>query len=221
MKNLLYKEIKLNTSIQIVIGLLMSTLIFIPSWPSLVSFYYPLSMLFVILPLSLQNQDMLFTGLLPIKKRDIVKGKIMYIMTYEILTILISIPFALLRLFLIQPTMEETKLYTDLGINFALYGIVLIVYAFFNLIYIPWFYKRMDKRLICNIVSFVLTALLLTIFMVIFLVFEPVSNFLNDFSNIYGILTQIGVLLFGIVCFALSILFSIKKGGKNFEKVDL
>lgn len=221
MKNLLYKEIKLNTSIQIVIGLLMSALIFIPSWPSLVAFYYPLSMLFVILPLSLQNQDMLFTGLLPIKKRDIVKGKVMYVMTYEILTILISIPFALLRLFLIQPLMEEAQVYTDLGINFALYGIVLIIYAFFNSIYIPWFYKKMDKRLMCNIVSFVLTALLLTIFMVFFLVFEPASKFLNDYSNIYGILTQIGILLFGICCFILSILFSTKKGGKNFEKVDL
>lgn len=221
MKNLLYKEIKLNTSIQIVIGLLMSALIFIPSWPSLVAFYYPLSMLFVILPSSLQNQDMLFTGLLPIKKRDIVKGKVMYIMTYEILTILISIPFALLRLFLIQPMMDSPTIYTDLGINFALYGIVLIVYGFFNSIYIPWFYKKMDKRLMCNIVSFVLTALLLTIFMIFFLFFDPVSKFLNDFSNIYGILTQIGILLFGMCCFFLSILFAIKKGGKNFEKVDL
>lgn len=221
MKNLLYKEFLLNTTMQTVVSMLLPVLIIIPTWPSLVAFFYPLAGIFTILPFSLTNQDMLFTGLLPIKKSDIVKGKVYYLMAIELISILIAVPAGIVRQLVLTPLMPLESTYTELGINFATFGIVLMIYAFFNAIYIPWFYKKRDKQIAANVVSFVLTSILLMIFMVFFIICEPATLFLNDFTNIYSVLTQIGILLLGLIIFFLSGLFAIKKGGKNFSKIDL
>ncbi len=220
MKNLLYKEFLLSTTMQTIISILLPILIIIPTWPSLVAFFYPLVGLFTILPFSLTNQDMLFTGLLPIKKSDIVKGKTYYLMAIELLSVLVAIPAGIVREVVLTPLMPPETSYTSLGINFATFGVVLFIYAFFNAIYIPWFYKKRDKQIAANVVSFILTGLLLMIFMVFFMVCEPVTSFLNDWT-LNSILAQLGVLLFGIIMFALSIVFAVKKGGKNFSKIDL
>lgn len=142
MKNLLYKEFKLSTNVQTIIFTILACLVIIPSWPSLISFMYPLIAIITIFPISSANQDPLYTSFLPIKKKDIVKARILYIMCIEIIAILISIPFALIRKYLLS-----SIILNDLGINLALYGIVLFIYTIFNLILIPWVYKKLIKQL--------------------------------------------------------------------------
>ena len=76
MKNLLYKEVVLCTNIQVILFAVFALLILIPSWPPAIAFIYPLSGLMTLFPRGLANKDIEYTALLPVKKTDIVKGKL-------------------------------------------------------------------------------------------------------------------------------------------------
>ena len=164
MKNLLYKEFKLSTNVQTIIFTILACLVIIPSWPSLISVMYPLIAIITIFPISSANQDPLYTSFLPIKKKDIVKARILYIMCIEIIAILISIPFALIRKYLLS-----SIILNDLGINLALYGIVLFIYTIFNLILIPWVYKKIDKTALPTTISTIVIMFLIILIMMVFI----------------------------------------------------
>ena len=223
MKNLLYKEFKLSLTVQSIMLVIMSAFICIPNWPTLVAFFYPLGGLISILPISIANRDSLFSSILPIKKSDVVKGKILLFTALELISIAISIPFGLLKVFVVNPSLvssSEANI-SDLGFNFALYGFVLLVYSIFNLIYIPWYYKDNGKHILATLVSLFVPLILLGLIMTFFMINQKVSLFINDFSNPLGVVTQLLILLIGIGAFIGFGALGVKIGGKNFSKVDL
>lgn len=216
MKNLLYKEFKLSTNVQTIIFTILACLVIIPSWPSLISFMYPLIAIITIFPISSANQDPLYTSFLPIKKKDIVKARILYIMCIEIIAILISIPFALIRKYLLS-----SIILNDLGINLALYGIVLFIYTIFNLILIPWVYKKIDKTALPTTISTIVIMFLIILIMMVFILIPQATFFINDYSTLPSLLTQISVLILGILLFISSYFLIYKLAGNNFLKTDL
>ncbi len=220
MKNLLYKELKLSVPVQTWIFVFLSVLIFIPSWPSLVSFFYPLAGLSVIFSLGAANRDVLYTSTLPIRKRDIPRGKTVLLCFLELLTILVSIPFALIKVFFLSGG-EEIATYPELGINFAMYGFVFLLFGVFNLIVLPWFYKKADgKSTMPFVIGTLLTMILMGGVMAIFMAVPGASTYINTFSGV-NLLVQLGILLVGITIFVLFSLLAAKLSEKNFQKVDI
>ena len=220
MKNLLYKELKLSMNVQTWIYCFLVFVLMIPSWPSIVAFIYPLIGSTIIFSLANANRDMLYTALLPVKKKDIVRGKVLLMCFMELFCIIISIPFGFLRLSFMELLPEET-IYSDLGFNFALYGLVLMVYGIFNLIIFPWYYKRPDvKRVAPFLVSDVVAFFLLGIILVTFILLPDLSSLVNSFS-LQGIIAQMSFFAGGIIVFLVCAFLSDYLGGKAFQKVDI
>lgn len=220
MKNLLYKELKLCVPVQTWIFVFLSITIAIPSWPSLVSFFYPLAGLTVIFALGAANRDILYTSTLPIRKKDVVKGKTLLLSFMELLTILIAIPFGLLKVF-VTSIDTETIEYPDLGINMATFGFVFLLFGVFNLIVLPWFYKKPEgKNSVPFIVGDLLTIVLMGLIMTVFMVVPNLAAFINTYSGV-ALWTQIGILVLGIAFFSLFTFVAEREAEKNFQKVDI
>ncbi len=216
MKKLLYKEIRLCIPVQCYIYACMSALVFIPTWPTLVAFIYPLASLSMVFPIALANRDMLYTGILPVKKEHIVLGKVLLVAFLELFSIVVSLPFALLRYFLFSDFE-----YSGLGVSFALYGFILVAYSIFNIVFFPWYYKKPDsKNALCTLIADLISSSFLMVTMVIFLLFPEAAYFLSSLSG-WGLVTQLLVLLGGAGIFLLSNFFSYRLGYKSFKHFDL
>ena len=216
MKNLLYKEFKLCVSVQTLVFVSLSALIGVPSWPSLVPFIYPIAGFATIFPIALSNHDLLYTGILPTKKSDVVLGKVLLVGALELISVLVSVPFAIIRC-----CFYPDAGFSDLGINVALYGIVLFAYAFFNIIFFPWNYRKPDaKNTCCFLVSTLVTALFLGGVTFFFIVNPGACEFINQYTGA-GLFAQLGILAFGIAAFVLLGFAAYKGASKQFEKVNL
>ncbi|HBB05634.1 MAG TPA: hypothetical protein DCZ41_03500 [Firmicutes bacterium] len=220
MKNLLYKELRLCVPIQTWIFVFLSITIMIPSWPSLVSFFYPLAGLTVIFALGAANRDILYTSTLPIRKGDVVKGKTLLLSFLELLTILISIPFGILRTFFITLDKEMVE-YPELGVNIAMFGFVFFLFGIFNLIVLPWFYKKPEgKNSLPFIIGDLATMVLMGVIMTVFMAVPNAAAFINTFEGI-ALWTQLGILLVGIALFSLFTFLALLEAKKAFQKVDI
>ncbi len=221
MKNLLYKEIKLCVTGQTWAFISLSALILIPTWPTLVAFIYPVAGLFPVFPVALANRDLLYTGTLPIEKSRVVLGKILLICFLELVSIAISIPFGLLRNFVLTPLIPVEHLYDELGFNMAMYGLILIAFGLFNLIFFPRFYKSPDtKNVGATLLSYLTILVFYAVCMAFFMAVPGASKYINTYTG-GGLWTQIGILVLGIACFLLFNLFAYKASKKRFEKIDL
>ena len=220
MKNLLYKELKLSVPVQTWIFVCLSITIAIPSWPSLISFFYPLAGLTVIFALGAANRDILYTSTLPIRKKDVVKGKVLLLSFMELLTIFIAIPCGILKVILLSGDSEGME-YPDLGINFATFGFVFFLFGIFNLIVLPWFYKKPEgKNSVPFIVGDFVTMFLMGIIMAVFMAVPHAAEFINTFQGV-ALWTQLGILIIGMALFFLFTFLADKLAEKNFQKVDI
>ena len=230
MFKLLKKELTLSINPQTIIFSLLVLMIAIPSWPAAIGFMYPLSGLMVIFPLALANHDIEYTALLPIKKGDIVKSKVLFIVFVELATILISIPAALLRNFVITPPMIEAakeaaelaeeatsdaSYYASVGPTFISYGTILLGYSIFNIILIPQYYKNPYKKITGPQLISMFT-------MLIVLGIGTGAQVL--LYNIGGLAYLIGTIItvsLGVILYALLTIVAEKRGEKQIYKIDL
>lgn len=96
--NLLYKEIRLAAHPNLFVFTLMGPLVLIPGYPYTMVFLFSLIGNFVNLMYTRETNDIYYSTLLPLKKAEVVLGKWLVLFVSQLLTILISIPFAFLRL---------------------------------------------------------------------------------------------------------------------------
>lgn len=215
MKNLLRKEFRLAVLPYNYISLLFAVLLLIPNYPLYVIFFYPTIGFFQIFANGRANNDVMFTALLPVRKSDIVRARCMTIAIFEILQIAASVPFAFLRNLLFAGTPIEKSVFTEP--NVAFFGITFVMYALFNAIFIPGFYKTGYKPRFLwpsiSIFSFVLAAETLA--------FIPATAKYIDAVDFASQLRQLPVLLGGIAVFVIGMLLTCRRSIKYFEKVDL
>lgn len=87
-----------------------------------------------------ETNDIYYTALLPVKKRDTVKAKCLLMILAQMTQLLISLPFAVLRVHILpngNPAGIEA--------NVAYYGFGLMIYAIFNVILLTQFFKTAYK----------------------------------------------------------------------------
>ena len=222
MKNLLFKEIRLCIPFQAWLFAAFSMFVMIPSWPALVAFVYPLAGFMTLFPIALANRDILYTSILPVKKTDVVKGKVMLVCFLQLVSILWSVPFGIIKAVFLAPNMPADQMYPELGVNFATYGFALIVFAIFNIIFLPWYYKKPDGRQNAAQLVAMFTAMgVMGIISGLFMAIPAWSTFINDFSNPTSLIVQFGILGLGIAIFFLFAVICTLWGGKRFKRVNL
>ena len=151
MKALLYKEFKLAMHpICYVFIAVFPFMILIPSYPIAIGFIYVLTcypILFLGANKGQQSNDLLYSTLLPIRKKDIVLARIMTVAVMQFA--FIAIMSALMPLaYLIQNSITieggEKLVTPGIGLNgfVSLLGIAIIGFALADLIFFPIYYKH-------------------------------------------------------------------------------
>ncbi len=219
MKNLLYKEVVLCTNVQVILFAVFALLILIPSWPPAVAFIYPLSGLMTLFPRGLANKDIEYTSLLPVKKTDIVKGKLLYLCLIEIVVIVLATIGGIIRFFLFKEpdTPDELNYFMAVRPTISLLGFAFLSFGIMNALLVGLYYRNPYKRLAGpNLISLIICMIVMVIGSVI-IAFVPA---LRDF-NIVGIIVQTSILLVGAISFVVFSFVGYKIGAKAFVNVDL
>ena len=222
--NLLKKEIKLgNTSQTLVWMICCFGMFFIPSYPSYIGPFYITLCIMMTFALNQSSHDILYTVLLPVRKIDTVKARFLYCGLVEILSLVFALIPTLLRYSI--PSFPENHA----GINTtpAYFGLQLILYAIFNLIFLGSVYKNPLKPGVRYFAGAV-------VYFVVYALFElPVWMFYADkgplvsvgqmFTDMSGaFLNRQFIILFGgILIFAGVWALTFARAAKQFEKYDL
>ena len=215
MKNLLYKELRLAIHPTMCIFLAMPLLMLAPNYPYYVVFMYTCLAIYFTFLIGREQNDIFYTAALPIKKTDVVKGRFATVILFELLSVLISVPFAVISA-KVNPNGGNAA---GIEPNLAFYGIALIMLGGFKIIFIPEFY-RTARKLFCP-----------TLFSAIFILAyiaaaetatqyypSPVSEFL-DRAGIFP--EHLPILAAGIIIYAVLTFLAYKISAKRFERVDL
>jgi len=137
MKNLLYKDYRLFWTATIFLYLLFSALLLIPNWPYFVAFSYIIWIAFVsAFFIGRSNQDIFLSVSLPVRKKDTVLARVCSVAAIELLQIIVAAPFAV-----INTLVYNNSNGAGMNPNFAFFGSMFIMYAIYNIIFLPGFYK--------------------------------------------------------------------------------
>lgn len=216
MKNIIYKELNLVMNPAIYLFPFLSALLLIPHYPYSVGVSYVLLGLFITFNIALANNDHLFTAMLPVPRNYIVAGKVFTVMFTEVLQLVVALPFALLSLFVINTGGNSV----GLDANMTFFGVTLIEYSLFNLIFIPWYFKTGYKTGMPMLMAVTAYAVAVAVFETLISLI-PVLHYALDGVSIATAGYRAAVLAAGIILYFGAILVSYKLGAKNFRKVNL
>ncbi len=215
MKNLIYKELKLSVHPTCYLFLPLAAMLLIPSYPYYVAFFYQtLGVFFIFLNGNVTN-DIFFTVLLPIRKRDAVKARFYTVILFELLQVIVSIPFAILR-YRILPIENPA----GMEANIAFFGLVLMMFGIFNITFLPMFYRTAYKPGTPYLVS----CIAMTVFVGLseaLINIIPTWKSALDTANAAYFPQQSLVFIVGILLFALLTAVAYGRSVQHFEKLDL
>jgi len=226
MKNFLYKEFRLAMHPTCYIfTFLFPLLILVPNYPLCVCTFYIvpiMSVLFLGANKGKQSNDLFYSALLPIRKRDIVKGRMASVMFMEFGTIITSsllIPFKIMIENAMKirsiPGMAQPGMTSDYFVSIIAFG--LIGYTIANTFFFLMFYKSGRSITAPTLCASFIYLPFIFIFTLILPMFAP------GYNKFFGApLWQ----QFIYLAVALIIYFSInylvyRKASKELEKADL
>lgn len=215
MKNLLYKELRLAIHPTMCIFLAMPLLMLAPNYPYYVVFMYTCLAIYFTFLIGREQNDIFYTAALPIKKTDVVKGRFATVILFELASVLISVPFAVISA-KVNPNGGNAA---GIEPNLAFYGLALIMLGGFNIIFIPEFYRTARKLFRPTLFSaiFIFTYIAAAETAAQYYP-SPVSEFL-DRAGIFS--EHLPILAAGIIIYAVLTFLAYKISAKRFERVDL
>ena len=213
----LNKELRLSTSILTPLFLLFAVMLLIPNYPGLVGAFFICFGIFHSYQNARENNDILYSALLPVRKRDVVSAKFQTALLFELLGLLALGVFALLRLtvFRAVPVYAASAL---LPPNLTLLGGALLIFALFNRLFIAGFFKT-AWRFGGPFISFIVTTFVLIAILEI-LPHLPGLGFLAGTQGA-PLVMQLWVFLGCAAVFALVTLRAVRLSQRRFEQLDL
>ena len=137
---MLMKEWKLCMHPMGYIMLLCSALILVPGYPYGVSCFYMGLAIFFICLTARENHDAAYTLTLPVSRRDAVRGRILFCTVLEVLDLLLMGVFILLK-----KAIGDIPNPAGLDAGLATIGEGMILFALFNMIFFPGYYRDISK----------------------------------------------------------------------------
>jgi len=213
MKNLLFKEFKLSISSGFFFMALFGALIMIPSWLYFIALMYTMFIMMPNIFISAKAQnDIGFSVMLPVSKSDVVKARVVSVVIMQLLPIFAAAVFAVLNITLYKGSNFF------MNPNVAFFGLVFIMYAIFNLVFFPWFYKSAYKVAAPSIWANAAAILFMAAVELANIFVPSIRAYIGGIENMAA---QLPVLIGGILIYALSAFASFKISAKRFEKVDI
>lgn len=217
MYNLLTKELKLSVSpFFYVMPFLTGALMLIPGW---LYFLVILYFCFITIPnifagYKTQN-DLIFSSMMPVTKKDIVKARVSVIVILEVMHIIVAMIYGMITLRL-YPNLDYLFFSPTLGF----WGLCFIMLAIFNIIFFTMYYKTAYKYGAATLLA--TTAALLFAGGAEWLGLQ--SSFVYDFLKGNGadnLVIQLSILTMGIGIFAIFTIIAYHISKKRFEKVEV
>ncbi|MFR7478101.1 MAG: ABC-2 transporter permease [Acutalibacteraceae bacterium] len=213
MMTLLYKEMRLVAHPTSIVFAFLGCLVLIPAYPYSVVFMFGCLAPYITFVNARETNDAWYTAILPATKRESVLGKCLLIVSMQLFQLLFSIPFALLRHAL---HIENNPV--GLDATLAWYGFGLIVYAVFDLVFFPAFYKNGYKA--GRAFIFASIPMVLLMFTVEVVAHIPELSWLDSYQPQH-MLMQMPVLAVGILCYTVFLFLAYRMSVKRFNRVDL
>lgn len=213
MMTLLYKEIRLAAHPTSIIFSFLGCLVLVPAYPYSVIFLFGCLAPYITFVNARETNDAWYTAVLPVTKHEGVLAKCLLIVSLQTFQLLFSVPFALLRNAL---GMENNPV--GLDATLAWYGFGLIMYAVFDLVFFPAFYKNGYKAG----KAFILASTPMAVLMIAVeaVAHIPALAWLDSFQPEH-LLMQLPILVAGFLCYVAFLSLAYRISVKYFEKVDL
>lgn len=211
--NLLYKELRLAAHPNLYIFTLLGVLVIVPAYPYGMVFLFGCLAPYLTFMYGRETNDIYYTALLPVQKRDTVKAKCLLMVLAQMTQLLISLPFAVLRVHVLpngNPVGIEA--------NMAYYGFGLMIYAVFNVILLTQFFKTAYKVDMAFLLAIIPASIAVIIMEVI--VHFPGVEWLDSVAPDM-MLRQLPILAVGIIVYSIGMLTAYRVSAKRFEQVDL
>ncbi|WP_444659476.1 ABC-2 transporter permease [Caproiciproducens sp. R2] len=211
--NLLYKELRLAAHPNLYIFTLLGALVIVPAYPYGMVFLFGCLAPYLTFLYGRETNDIYYTALLPVKKRDTVKSKCLLMVLAQMTQLLISLPFAVLRVHVLpngNPAGIEA--------NVAYYGFGLMIYAVFNVVLLTQFFKtayKVDMAFLLAIIPAAIAVIIMEV-LVHFPGFEWLDSVIPNMM-----LRQLPILVVGAAVYVIGMLIAYLISAKRFEQVDL
>ena len=217
MSTLLKKELRLSAMpiTYLFIGFAFMTLL--PGYPILCSVFFITLGIYPSFQNARESNDIVFSALLPIAKKDIVKGKYQFCILIELCGFFMMAILTLVRMTVLSEavTYKQNAL---MNANPFFLGIALLVFGMFNMSFVGGIF-RTAYRLGKPFVTYIITSFL-SIGIAEALHHIPGLEPLNAFGTDY-IALQLAALLAGILLYILLTIMSYNKACKSFASIDL
>lgn len=217
MRNILLKEMRLSASLLSFLFIPFGLMFFLPGYPILCGVFFVTLGIFQSFQNAREANDMVFSALLPISKRDVVKGKYLFTCAIELCGILLMTIAVVFRMTMLSCA-AVYRSNALMNANLFALGMAFIGFGLFNLIFVGGFFKT-AYRFGRPFVGYTITVFL-TICIAEALHHFPGLGFLNAFGTEHF---AVQLLLLGIgAAFYLAVtVLSCKKACNHFEKIDL
>ena len=217
MRNILLKECKLSASPLSFLFILFGLMFFLPGYPVLCGVFFVTLGIFQSYQNAREANDMVFSALLPISKRDVVKGKYLFTCVIELCAVLLMAVAVVVRMTVLAdaPAYRSNAL---MNANLFALGMAFIGFGLFNLIFVGGFFKTAYK-FAGPFVGYII-AVFLMICIAETLHHVPGFAFLNAFGTEH-FAVQVVLLGIGAAFYLAVTVLSCKKACKRFDKTDL
>ncbi len=217
MCNILKKEMKLSASVLSYLFILFGLMFFLPGYPVLCGAFFSTLGLFKSFESAREANDTVFSVLLPIAKKDVVKGRYCFVCLIELCTVMLMTIPIILRMTILSdaPAYRNNAL---MNANPFALGAAFFLFGLFNQIFVGGFFKTgyvLGRPFVAYII---VTFFSIAVFEALHHV--PGMERLNAFgTDALGL--QLLLLSTGIAIWSLMTVFSCRKACRDFEKVDL
>lgn len=217
MKNLLIKELRLSTIPLTYIFLAFALMTFIPGYPILCGAFFFCLGVFQSYQNSREANDILYSALLPVSKRDVVKGKYLAAVVLQMVAFLLCAACTIARMVLLSDA-AVYKANALMAANLVYLAFVLLIFAAFNFFFIGGFFKTAygvgKPFIVFIVVNFVVIGIAEALHHL------PGLGWTNvlGFSNTGG---QLMILAAAAIIYAAATIISCQISQNRFESIDL
>ena len=217
MRNIMLKEMKLSASPLAYLFIAFGLMFFLPGYPILCGAFFVTLGLFQSFQTAREANDIVFSALLPVAKKDVVKGKYLFVCFIEACAFVLMTIVTAVRMTAFKDSVVYRANALMTANLFAL-GAALFIFGLFNWIFVGGFFNS-SYRLGRPFVIYIIAAFLSV----------GIAEALHHFPGLGGLnafgTEKIGLqaVLFaaGLVAFVLMTFLSYRKACCNFERTDL
>ena len=217
MRNLLIKEMKLSASVLSYLFIVFGMMFLLPGYPILCATFFACLGIFQSFQNAREANDLVFSALLPVAKRDVARAKVLFSCFIELCTFVLMALSALIRMTVLSdaPAYRANAL---MNANPFALGVGLLLFGLFNLVFVAGFFKT-SYQLGKPFVTFIVIVLVL-IGVAETLHHIPGLEALNAFG-FDNLPLQLGLFAAGILCYIALTALALWSSAQSFERTDL